>query len=149
MKSGGMASRAKIVLQSAVIAYRRSKNGPRVLLITSRDTHRWVLPKGNVEDGMTPAQSAAKEAFEEAGVKGKVKKTRLGTYRYLKPDLSGSPSCRVDVFPMEVTKVYSDWPEKRERRRQWMSPAVAAKRVQEKGLKKIMLAFMSNDAGIA
>lgn len=129
------------ISQSAVIAYRKGKKGLEVLLVTSRDTRRWVLPKGGVEPGLSPAQSAAKEAWEEAGVEGKVAKAAVGSYRYIKPDLPDTPACTVEVFPMEVTEVLSEWPEKRERRREWLSPQAAAKRVDEKKLKKILRDF--------
>lgn len=140
-KSEVMAEIASTVAQSAVLAYRRGKKGLEVLLVTSRRTRRWVLPKGNVEDGMTAAESAAKEAYEEAGVKGKVAKRELGSYRYLKPDEDEGQSYAVRVFPMEVTAVKSSWPEKDERRREWMPVETAAKMVHEKKLRKILLNF--------
>ena len=131
----------RTVAQSAVLAYRKGKKGTEVLLVTSRGTRRWVLPKGDVETGLSPAQSAEKEAFEEAGVKGRIARKAIGSYRYLKTDEANGPSYSVEVFPMEVTAVKNSWPEKDERRREWMPIEAAAKRVHEKKLRKILRAF--------
>ena len=136
-----MTKSGTVVAQSAVIAYRKGKKGHEVLLVTSRGRRRWVLPKGDVEPELTPAESAAKEAFEEAGVEGEVSPQLLGTYRYLKPDENTGASYRVQVFAMEVTVIKTTWPEKDLRRREWVSPETAAKRVHEKKLRKILLSF--------
>lgn len=134
-------ARRTIAEQSAVLAWRRRKRGLRILLVTSLETRRWVLPKGNVEDGLTPRESALREAFEEAGVEGHAADRRIGAYLYRKDDSKGGGLRRVAVFPMQVSRVLDDWPEKDRRRREWMSPEAAAAAVAEKKLAKIIARF--------
>lgn len=134
-----MAAAGKTIEQSAALPYRIAKEGPRILLITSRETRRWVIPKGNVEESMTPAESAALEAFEEAGVRGKVSTRRIGVYFYPKSDIEGGATCRVEVYPMAVSKEKDDWPERSERTREWVSVEEGAERVFEKKLRKLIL----------
>jgi 8-oxo-dGTP pyrophosphatase MutT (NUDIX family) len=117
--------------QSGVIPYRRGVNGVEVLLITSRKGKRWVIPKGVIEPNMTPAASAAKEAIEEAGVRGDVDERPLGKYRYAK----WGGVCTVQVFAMAVSVEAADWPEAEFRSRVWLPLADARGRVDEKGLK--------------
>ena len=107
--------------QSAVIPYRWRGDQLQVLLITSRRSGEWIVPKGQLEPDMTPHDSAAKEAREEAGVVGRVGTASLGAYSYEK---WGGP-CVVDVFELEVRQELSDWPEKGERSRKWVSAAAA------------------------
>lgn len=130
------------VPQSAVLAYRWRQREPEVILVTSRSTRRWVLPKGNLEPGMTPAESAAKEAFEEAGVLGTTDARCISTYTYVKADESaGRRRCHVQVFPMLVQTVCEDWPERKQRDRVWMTPEQAARRVDESELKALLIDF--------
>lgn len=119
--------------QSAAIPYRWREGKLEVLLITSRKRKRWVIPKGIVEPGMTPQDSAAKEAEEEAGVTGQVIPNSLGTYTYPK----WGKICRVEVFLLAVEKVESIWLENY-RDRQWLSLAEAVERVEEVKLKQIL-----------
>lgn len=140
-----MARRA-IAEQSAVLAWRRRKRGLRILLVTSLETRRWVLPKGNVEDGLTPRESALREAFEEAGIEGDAAGREIGAYLYRKDDSKGGGLRRVAVFPMQVSRVLDDWPEKDRRRREWMSPEDAAAAVAEKKLAKIIARFARGGA---
>jgi 8-oxo-dGTP pyrophosphatase MutT (NUDIX family) len=128
--------------QSAVIPYRKKNDGVEVLLITSLDTGRWVLPKGHIEKGLSARESAEKEAFEEAGIKGDVAKQSVGAYRYAKTDKKGGGMRRVSVFPMEVQSELDEWPEKGKRTRRWMDVEAAAQAVDEKKLGKILLSFL-------
>jgi phosphohistidine phosphatase len=123
-----------IYQQSAVLPYRGAGKDIEVLLISSRKGRRWVLPKGIVDPGYSPAASAAKEAREEAGVAGAVGETSLGSYSY---DKWGG-TCSVEVFPMEVEAELPDWPESAIRQRQWMPLAEAAKKIDERPLRKIL-----------
>jgi len=123
--------------QSAVIPYRFGANGFEVLLITSRKRKRWVLPKGVVEPGMTPADSAEKEAIEEAGIQGTVDDRPLGAYRYRK----WGGTCTVEVFAMQVKEQFDDWPDADSRIREWMPVAEAAGRVDEEELKEMIAAL--------
>ena len=136
-----MAEQEKVRPQSAVLPYRRCKGGVEVLLVTSLDTGRWVLPKGNVEPGMSARESAEKEAYEEAGIRGSADKESMGAFTYLKTEKKGGGVREVEVFPMEVTKTLDDWPEKNTRKRKWMSVEKAAGAVLEKKLKKLLTLF--------
>lgn len=127
--------------QSAVLAYRVGKTGVEVLLVTSLDTGRWVLPKGHVEPHLSAHESAEKEAYEEAGITGLVAKRYVGVYSYAKTEKKGGGMRRVEVYPMKVLKELADWPEKDRRRREWMGAEKAASVVLEKKLGKIILAF--------
>jgi 8-oxo-dGTP pyrophosphatase MutT (NUDIX family) len=119
----------------------------QVLLLTSRGTGRWVLPKGWAEEDLTGPEVAAKEAFEEAGLLGDVRPCSLGSYHYLK-EMSEDPPvhCRVEVFAMWVHQSLEDWPERPQRTRQWFSLLEAAPRVQEDGL-RILLQRLAEQHG--
>lgn len=120
--------------QSAVVPVRRHDGRVEVMLITSRKRKRWVIPKGVREPDLSFAESAAKEALEEAGVEGEVAPTELGSYDYEK----WGGTCSVRVFAMTVGTVREDWPEQY-RDREWMSPTEAAERVQEPELRRMLL----------
>jgi len=123
-----------LVEQSAVIPYRILHGKIEVMLITSSGGKRWVIPKGLIEPDMTPEDSAAKEAWEEAGLLGKVFPDLVGTYEYYK---SGC-TWQVDVFLLQVKTVLENWPEAHKRKRQWVSIPKAIKRVDEPQLKQIL-----------
>ncbi len=127
--------------QSAVLAYRINDDAPKVLLITSRRSGRWVLPKGHIEAGQTSRDAARAEAFEEAGVGGRIAETKIGTYSYTKADLQGNPAYKVKVYPMEVASLADSWPEKAERRRAWMDFPSAVAAVDEPELKNLLSDF--------
>lgn len=114
---------------------------PEVLLVTSLRTHRWILPKGWSQDGNTLAQSAAVEAYEEAGVHGEIWPTPLGDYHYLKEKGGVGHPCRVEVYPLLVTRHDLNWPEKGQRKLQWLPFEQAARRVAEPELRKLLLSF--------
>jgi 8-oxo-dGTP pyrophosphatase MutT (NUDIX family) len=116
------------------------KNGsPEVLLITSRETRRWVIPKGWPMDHLLDYNAARQEALEEAGVEGHMRRESIGTYDYGKRLKGGAiQPCRVSVFALEVTTKLSEWREKSQRRRVWFSVDEAASRVDEPGLKDII-----------
>ena len=126
--------------QVAAIPMKWTKDGElRILMVTSRETGRWVLPKGWTIDGKRPWRAAEIEALEEAGVTGYIAREALGDYSYDKrlPDGTTVP-CTVRVFPMIVDKVKRDWKERKERRRHWFSPEGAAEAVNEPGLTALL-----------
>lgn len=127
--------------QAAALPYRWSRAGLEVLLVTSRTTRRWVLPKGSIGSGLTAYQAAVVEAYEEAGVGGRIGRTCLGVYGYTKRNEKKPKRCLVRVFPLRVGTILPKWPERRQRRRQWVSLRTAGARVQEPALKKILFAF--------
>ncbi len=128
--------------QFAALCYRFKNNKIQVLLITSRGTGRWIVPKGWPMDGHTPAQSALQEAWEEAGVRGKAQDLCLGLYSYRKI-VAGEESlpCVAMVYPVQVKSLASDYPERRERRRKWVSRKQAAQLVAEPELARILRDF--------
>lgn len=111
-------------------------------MITSRDTGRWVIPKGWPIKGLSPHESAAQEAWEEAGVEGKVHDRSLGRYSYTKRmEKADDVPCVVAVYPLKVRTLRDRFPEWAERRRKWMSPKKAAERVHEPELAYILRHF--------
>ena len=120
--------------QSAVLPYRLRGGDPEVLLITSRKGKRWVLPKGVIEPELTPLESAAKEALEEAGIEGEVSEQALGSYTYEK----WGGVCTVQVFLMKVTTEHDTWPEADVRHREWLPVGEAAERVKERELRNLI-----------
>ena len=119
--------------QSGVVPYRLRKGNLEILLITSRKERYWIIPKGIIEHDYTARSSAAKEALEEAGVKGSVHRKLLGVYRHRKL----GQTCTVKVYPMRVTRIYKVW-EEADRDREWVSLKKALKRVSNQGLKRVI-----------
>ncbi|MCC6305402.1 MAG: NUDIX hydrolase [Rhodobacteraceae bacterium] len=128
--------------QVAALAWRERHGRIEVLMVTSRDTGRWVLPKGWPMRGRSPARSAAREAFEEAGATGRIGPVPVGSYGYVKRlgDGSGLP-CRVTVYPLAVRRLHDDFPECRQRVRRWMRLREAAGLVAEAELSALLAAF--------
>jgi 8-oxo-dGTP pyrophosphatase MutT (NUDIX family) len=118
-----------------------------ILLITSLNSKRWIVPKGWPEPEMGPADNAAREAFEEAGVTGKVGPQPIGSFHYLKEkkDGGGIP-CSVEVFALEVTKQLDEWPEKNSRELAWLPLDQAAARVVEPSLRQMIKDFRKPQA---
>jgi 8-oxo-dGTP pyrophosphatase MutT (NUDIX family) len=130
-------------LQVAALCYRTRPQGREVLLITSRGTGRWILPKGWPIKGLDAAGAALQEAWEEAGVlSGRTGPDPVGAYVYQK-GLPGdwSVAVRTLVFPVEVYELADDFPEADQRRREWVTPEEAAARVDEPDLKGILATF--------
>ena len=127
--------------QFGALPYRVSDD-VEVLLVTTRETGRWVIPKGWPMLGKTPRAAAAREALEEAGVVGKAGRRRLGAYDYPKVLKSGAVvTCRVTVFPLPVAEQKAQWREQDQRQTRWFSPREAAELVQEPGLSAIIRDF--------
>ncbi|MEM9583470.1 MAG: NUDIX hydrolase [Pseudomonadota bacterium] len=131
--------------QFAALCYRVHKDETQILLITSRERGRWIIPKGWPVEGATPAEAATAEAFEEAGVEGKSFNICLGLYSYTKI-MSGTDNlpCAVSVFPVKVKKLLETYPEAKERKRKWFSQKKAAAQVREPELRKIIKHFDPN-----
>lgn len=130
--------------QYAALCYRlKKKQGEaEMLLLTSRDTGRWVIPKGWPMPGKFSHEVAAREAYEEAGVRGAVEPDSIGSFGYQKGMKDGLKiACRVQVYALEVDELCKSFPEKGERRVEWVSFTEAAKRVNEPELKDLIMAF--------
>ncbi len=127
-------------IQYAALPYRLVNGRIEVLLVTSRETRRWIIPKGWAEKAVEPHAMAAREAFEEAGVRGRVEQRPFGAYRYAKRlTANKSVPCTVTVYLLEVEEELADWPEKKERERRWLSPGQAALAISESGLVEMLL----------
>jgi 8-oxo-dGTP pyrophosphatase MutT (NUDIX family) len=128
--------------QVAALCWRMGVHGLEVLLITSRKSRRWILPKGWPLPELTAAENAAREAFEEAGVTGRLVTGPVGHYHYLKERREGTGTpVSVDVFALAVTKQLDDWPEKGQRSMIWVPLDQAAAKVFEPGLRAVLKDF--------
>lgn len=125
-----------------VVKGKKGSKSVEVLLVTSRETQRWIIPKGWPMDGMTPANAAAQEVWEEAGARGKAYDVCLGLYSYRKwmNDNETLPII-VAVFPVKVEEMADDYPEASERRRKWFSLKKAASKVEERDLRQLIATF--------
>jgi 8-oxo-dGTP pyrophosphatase MutT (NUDIX family) len=129
--------------QVAALPWRRDTDGAvQVLLITSRETRRWVIPKGWPMKGKTPAEAAAQEAYEEAGVLGVVEEIPLGRYVYEKrAPKRKAQRVEVTVFPLEVLVERAAWPEHQQREKRWLPATEAADLLEENDLQTLVAAF--------
>jgi len=128
--------------QVAALPWRGEGAALQILLVSSRETKRWVIPKGWPMKGRTDPAAAAQEAYEEAGVDGVIAQQSVGDYEYLKRLKSGvARLVKVDVYPLQVTGEHATWPEKGQRTLQWMSPVEAAMGVQEPELRDLIARF--------
>lgn len=128
--------------QVGALPFRRGRYGqPKILLVTSRESRRWVIPKGWPMKGRKPFEAAAREAYEEAGLRGAVGKRPIGFYLYQKRLRNlDTVLCQVKVFPLEVRKQLKDFPEARQRDLRWFTPVEAAEAVSEPGLAALIRA---------
>ncbi|BAY79797.1 NUDIX hydrolase (plasmid) [Nostoc linckia NIES-25] len=128
---------SKVFQQSGVIPYRVNNGKVEILLITTRNQQHWVIPKGDIPSGMSPPDSAAKEAWEEAGVIGQVDANELGTYKYRKQ----GKAYQVKMYLLPVDILSEDYPEATKRKRQWVEVNQAIRRVKFNSLKRVMKGF--------
>ena len=119
--------------QSAVIPYRVRHGQIEILLITTRKG-RWIVPKGVIEPDLSPAQSAGKEALEEAGVSGVIDEREIGRYTYEK----WGGVCRVQVYLLRVARMLNSWEEDHFRARQWLPLQKAIATISESALRRLL-----------
>jgi phosphohistidine phosphatase len=119
--------------QSAAVPCRAEGGTIEVLLITSRSGRRWGIPKGIVELVLSPAESARKEAYEDAGVLGSMSSHPIGVYEYRK----WGGVCTVDVYMLFVERVLEEWPEAW-RRRRWLTVEGAMEAIEKPSLREIV-----------
>jgi len=128
--------------QIAALPYRQKPSGEyEILVLTSRETKRFIIPKGWHPKKLSARKAAAREAEEEAGLKGKIGRKSIGTYVYWKRLEDHFALVEVDVYPFEVTKCCEAWQEKDERLCRWVSPQEAVLLVDEPGLMAILQNF--------
>jgi 8-oxo-dGTP pyrophosphatase MutT (NUDIX family) len=126
-----------IIAQSGVIPYRIRRGRLEVALVTASSGPHWTVPKGHVEPDMSPEDSAAKEAYEESGLIGRVDNRRLGSYIYQKR----GKRRHVNLYSLAVRRQLKAWPEMMLRKRRWMTPAEAAERVRSLDLRTCIQRF--------
>ncbi len=130
------------LVQLAALCWRKGKDGREVLLVTSSNG-RWILPKGWLIEGKSASEAALTEAWEEGGVvRGKASRKPLGAYMALKRTAQGDDlPCLHRVYAIKVRDLADDFPESHRRDRVWVSPAQAARMVDEDGLRDILRNF--------
>jgi 8-oxo-dGTP pyrophosphatase MutT (NUDIX family) len=135
MKVSPSTSKTAELVQVAALPVRVNDNGSaQALLLTSRETKRWVIPKGWTMKGRKPWEAAAQEALEEAGVVGRPRKKPIGSYVYFKRQKAHFDVCRVDVYVLAFAKQLKTWREKGQRETKWFRLDEAAELVEEPGL---------------
>lgn len=144
----GGAGGAKV--QYGALCWRHGSDGLEVLLITSRDTGRWVIPKGWPMSGLAPEDAAAQEAWEEAGVDGQINPRCIGRFGYQKClSVTASVPCAVSVYGLKVATLAKSFPEVKERQRKWFPLKEAAGLVAEPDLSRIIEGFVPPEDGRA
>jgi 8-oxo-dGTP pyrophosphatase MutT (NUDIX family) len=129
-------------IQYAALPFRLVEGEPQVLLVTSRETKRWILPKGQPEKKVTACNVAAQEAYEEAGVVGQISTRSIGSFPSMKRLRSGQEvATRVRVYMLDVARELDDWPEMGERERRWLNIGEAVMMASEPGLTQFLLHF--------
>lgn len=137
----GDATKRDLRTQFAALCYRFKDERLQICLVTSRRSGRWIVPKGWPMDGETPADAAATEAFEEAGLRGQIGNRPIGVFSYYKVLSEDELPCIAVVYPMKVKKMLNNWPERKERSRKWFSRKRAATLVDDPELRAIILSF--------
>jgi uncharacterized protein len=131
-----------LINQYGALPYRFDAEGRiEILLVTSRDTGRWVVPKGNPIAGLNGHESASREAYEEAGVEGRISAEPLGSFGYAKRRGPLHLPARVTVYALEVGRQHDDWPERGQRASRWFAPDEASQAVAEPELKALIADF--------
>jgi len=146
-----MAATSPILNQASVTAYRILDGEVQVLLMTSRDTGRWIIPRGNINGRSTPSKAAEKEAYEEAGVIGAItSSTPLGIYTYSKKLASGEArAATVEVYLLRLKEQLKKWPEKGKRKLSWVSTKEAVGLIEEPGVVPLLRRLMEFEDTLA
>ncbi|MCF2869827.1 NUDIX hydrolase [Octadecabacter sp. G9-8] len=137
----GTGGKTGLRTQFAALCYRIKDDKVQFCIVTSRRSKRWIVPKGWPMNGETPMDAAATEAYEEAGVRGKIYPRPIGVFSYYKVRSEDELPCMAVVYPLKVKKVLKRWPEDKERERKWVSRKKAAAMVDDDELKAIILNF--------
>lgn len=128
--------------QVAALPWRRRRGTLEILLVTSRETRRWLVPRGWRMLNLIDSNAAKREAYEEAGVDGRVQRKPIGRYTYVKRSANGiRRTCHVTVYALLVLQEHRRWPEREERVRQWFVAAEAARMVREATLRAVIRSF--------
>jgi 8-oxo-dGTP pyrophosphatase MutT (NUDIX family) len=131
-----MTKTKQLLQQSGVLPYRYENGIFEIMLVTTTSKKEWIIPKGKIEKDLTSAQSALKEAEEEAGITGVISGDVIGSYSFIKK--KNDLLCRVDVFPMKVTSKLPQWQERGKRKRRWCSIEEAVELVSNQELRELI-----------
>jgi 8-oxo-dGTP pyrophosphatase MutT (NUDIX family) len=134
-------------LQYAALPWRVADGALEIMLVSSRETKRWIIPKGWPMSGRSGATAAAIEAMEEAGLLGIIAEEAFGHFTYSKRFSRGEELCKVEVFPLRVARQRENWPEKHERETQWFAAADAIELVSDPELGDLIAAFARDFGG--
>jgi 8-oxo-dGTP pyrophosphatase MutT (NUDIX family) len=146
-KAGKRRVKQPVRVQYAALPYRFTPSAAlEILLVTTRQTQRWIIPKGWPIKGLRPEKSAAREAFEEAGVTGRIGAKSIGLFAYDKILDQACIGCEVQVFPLLVKQQSESWPEIDERVVQWVAPERALAMIKDPELKVLVGAFVKRAA---
>lgn len=136
--------------QIAAMPVRRRDDGTiEVLLVTSRTTRRWIIPKGWPMKGRRDFKAASIEAHEEAGLKGRMLRHSIGDYTYWRRTRVDFRLTRVAVYLMRVDRELKRWKEKGQRQQGWLPASDAALIVQEPELSSLILSLATNEKVVA
>jgi 8-oxo-dGTP pyrophosphatase MutT (NUDIX family) len=129
-------------VQYGALPVTEQQGEPMVMLVTSRGTGRWIIPKGRPEKGVAPHKLAQREAWEEAGLIGRIQRKPIGRFIHPKRRADGSTvHCEIEVFRLDVEEELSDWPERGQRERCWCTLPEAIEKVGEHELAKLLQRF--------
>jgi 8-oxo-dGTP pyrophosphatase MutT (NUDIX family) len=143
-KSSGRRKDTEPRAQIGALPYRRAADGSvEVMLVTTRETQRWIVPKGWPMRGLKRHEAAAREAMEEAGVVGEIGRKPVGHYTYRKRLPDSAVLCKVSLYPLAVSRQLDSWPEQEQRRCQWFTQMDAADLVDEPSLGEVIRSFYS------
>ncbi|WP_162009746.1 NUDIX hydrolase [Methylocystis heyeri] len=138
-----------IRVQYGVLPYRLTEAGEvEILLVTTRQSRRWIIPKGWPIKGLKPSKSAAREGYEEAGIRGKVGGKSVGAFCYEKriEEDGVTVPCEVRVFPLLVMQQFDSWPEAHQREARWFEPNKAVSAIKIAGLRELVESFLRKRA---
>jgi 8-oxo-dGTP pyrophosphatase MutT (NUDIX family) len=128
-------------LQVAALPW-RDLDGLEIMLVSSRDTRRWIIPKGWPMAGRSDSAAASIEAIEEAGLLGVISAEPIGAFSYAKRFSRKVEPCRVDVYALRVSRQREDWPERRERETKWFPAVEAMEAVSDPELAELIARFI-------
>jgi 8-oxo-dGTP pyrophosphatase MutT (NUDIX family) len=132
----------KLIKQAAALPFRFRNGVIELLLVQTRSGNKWTIPKGIIDPGFTPQQTAIEESFEEAGLHGIVYSQQYAQFSYQK----WQSTCEVTIFILRVKNIHDAWPEKEWRQRRWISSGDDLSIVKYKSLEKIIAEFLSDKA---
>jgi len=141
---GSLTYVAGVTRQAGAMAWRIGKDGPEIVIVTSRRTGRWVFPKGGIDSGMSEAATAAQELHEEAGIIGSAADQPIGTYQTAKIRPPLIWTIEIALYPVKITEVLTDWQESTQRERRFVSIDMAEQLLSERAMADLARTFVES-----